>query len=46
MGDTDPSSVWYEFISYCRCCESLGIIPSVQRFMCYNAYLREIGVIK
>jgi len=24
MSDTDPTAPWYEFISYCRCCESLG----------------------
>jgi hypothetical protein len=46
MSDTDPTSPWWEFISYCRCCESLEIKPSVQRFMRYNAYLKEIGVVK
>lgn len=46
MSDTDSTAPWWEFISYCRCCESLEITPSVQRFMRYNAYLKEIGVIK
>lgn len=38
MSDTDPTSPWYEFISYLRCCESLNVTPSVWRFMCYNRY--------
>jgi hypothetical protein len=45
MSDTDPSSPWYEFISYCRCCESLGVKVSIQRFMIYQKYLKAIGVI-
>ena len=44
MSDTDPTSPWYEFLSYIRCCESLGITPSVGRFVRYNNYLKEIGV--
>ena len=42
----DSTTSWYEFISYCCCCESLGVIPSIQRFMVYNRYLKSIGVIK
>ena len=42
----DSTTTFYEFLSYCECCESLGIKPSVQRFMCYNAYLKEIGVLQ
>ena len=42
----DSTTSHFEFMSYCECCESLGITPSVQRFMCYNAYLKEIGVSK
>ena len=43
MSDTDPTSPWYEFISYCRCCDSLGIPIRLQSFMRYQQYLREIG---
>ena len=46
MSDTDPTSAWYEFVSFCRCCESLGVPVRVQSFIRYNAYLKSIGVIK
>lgn len=46
MSDTDPTAPWYEFISYVRCCESLGVTPSIQRFIIYQKYLKAIGVIK
>jgi hypothetical protein len=42
----DPTTPFFEFLSYCECCRSLDIKPSVQRFMRYNLYLKEIGVIK
>lgn len=42
MSDTDPTAPWYEFISYLRCCESLEVKPSIQRFMRYQSYVREI----
>ena len=45
MSDTDPTSPWYEFISYCRCCESLGIRIHLQSFMRYQQYLREVGLV-
>jgi hypothetical protein len=45
MSDTDPTAPWYEFLSYCRCCESLHRPVSIGGFMRYQAYLREIGVI-
>lgn len=38
MGELDPTTPWYEFLSYCECCWSLGVEPSVHRFMAYNAY--------
>ena len=44
MSDTDPTSPWWEFISYCRCCESLGVIPSVGRFMAYQRYFKTYGI--
>jgi hypothetical protein len=43
MSDTDPTTPWFEFISYLRCCESLNIIPSVSRFMAYNNYYQNYG---
>lgn len=46
MSDTDPTSPWYEFLSYVRCCESLEITPSVQRFMSYQKYLKSVGIVK
>jgi len=46
MSDTDSTSPWYEFVSYCRCSESLGIVPSVQRFFAYQRYLKSVGIIK
>jgi hypothetical protein len=46
MSDTDKTAPWYEFISYIRCCESLGVPASVQRFFGYRRYLKEVGVIK
>jgi hypothetical protein len=45
VSDTDPTAPWYEFISYLRCCESLGVTPSVQRFMAYQRYLKSVGVL-
>lgn len=46
MSDTDPTAPWYEFLSYLRCCESLEVTPSVQRFMGYQRYLKSVGIIK
>ena len=42
----DPTTPWYEFLSYQECCWSLNRPVRVTGFMRYNAYLREIGVIK
>ncbi len=41
----DETTSWYEFNSYLLCCESLGVTPSLQRFMVYQKYLKAIGVI-
>lgn len=38
----DPTTPWYEFLSYCEVCRSLGVNPSVGRFMRYQAYLKTI----
>jgi len=45
VSDTDFTAPWYEFISYIRCCESLGVTPSLQRFMAYQRYLKSIGIV-
>ncbi len=42
----DHTTPWYEFLSYQECCWSLGRPVHIQSFMRYNAYLKEIGVIK
>jgi len=46
MSDTDETAPWWEFINYVRSCESLGVTPSLQRFMAHQRYLKTIGVIK
>jgi hypothetical protein len=42
----DPSTSHYEFLSYQECCWSLNRPVRITNFMRYNAYLKEIGVIK
>ncbi len=41
----DPTTPYYEFNSYIECCESLGVTPSLQRFMAYQKYLKSVGII-
>lgn len=43
----DPTTPWFEFLSYCECCVSLGVKdqPSIGRFIKYRNYLKEIGVL-
>lgn len=41
----DPTTPWYEFLSYQECCWSLEKPVSLSRFMRYNNYLKEIGVL-
>jgi hypothetical protein len=41
----DPTTSHYEFNSYVECCESLGVTPSLQRFMAYQNYLRSVGLL-
>jgi hypothetical protein len=43
----DPTTPWFEFLSYCECCTSLNAPnqPSIGRFMRYRNYLKEIGVL-
>jgi hypothetical protein len=42
----DPTTSFYEFLSYQECCWSLNRPVRINGFMRYNAYLKEIGVIK
>jgi hypothetical protein len=44
MSDTDPTAPWYEFVQFCRCCESLGVPIRLQSFMRYQQYIKEIGL--
>lgn len=39
METLDETTPWYEFLSYCECCRSLGVEPSVGRFVRYQRYL-------
>jgi len=39
----DPTTPWYEFNSYLECCYSLGIKPSLTKFMRYNDYYKKYG---
>ena len=43
----DPTTPWYEWISYCECCQSLEVKdqPKIGRFLAYRKYLKEVGVI-
>ena len=41
----DTTTPHYEFNSYVECCESLGVTPSLQRFLRYNKYLKSIGIL-
>jgi hypothetical protein len=49
VGYTDPTysaldstTSYYEFLSYQECCRSLNVKGSIQKFMRYNAYYKEI----
>lgn len=42
----DPTTSFYEFLSYQECCRSLGVPVRLQSFMRYHAYLKQTGVIK
>lgn len=39
MEALDGTTPWYEFLSYCECCRSLGVELSVGRFTRYQSYL-------
>jgi len=38
----DPSTLYYEFLSYLECCNSLQIKPSMNRFLAYNRYYNSV----
>lgn len=38
----DPTTPWFEWCSYLECCHSLGVNPSLGRFMRYNQYYRSV----
>lgn len=40
----DPTTPWYEFLSYCEACRSLGVEPSVGRFTRYQNYIRTVSL--
>ena len=42
MSDFDPTAPWYEFLSYKFCCESLGVEPTIRRFLRYQNYLKTV----
>ena len=39
----DPTTPWYEFLSYLECCNSLNVKPSLQKFLRYNQYYKNYG---
>ena len=39
----DPTTPWFEWLSYQECCCSLGVTPSLTRFMWYNEYFKNYG---
>jgi hypothetical protein len=41
MTDFDPTAPWFEFNSYCECCYSLGVAPSIRAFVGYNKFFKE-----
>jgi len=38
----DPTTPWYEWMSYLECCYSLQTKPSMNRFLAYNRYYNSI----
>jgi hypothetical protein len=40
----DSTTAHYEFLSYLECCESLGVKPSLRRFMAYQNYIKSLGI--
>lgn len=42
MNDFDKTAPWFEFLSYQFCCESLGVEPTIQKFLRYQNYLKTV----
>ena len=42
MYDFDTTAPWFEFLSYKFCCESLGVEPTIQKFLRYQNYLKTL----
>ena len=42
MSDFDSTAPWFEFLSYTFCCESLGVEPTIQKFLRYQNYLKTV----
>jgi hypothetical protein len=42
MRDFDVTAPWFEFLSYKFCCESLGVEPTIQKFLRYQNYLKTL----
>lgn len=40
--ELDPTTPWYEWLSYLECCASLGVKPSLSKFLRYNEYYRSV----
>lgn len=39
----DSTTSFYEFNSYIECCNSLGVNPSITKFIRYNQYYKNYG---
>lgn len=39
----DPTTTFYEFLSYQECCYSLDVTPSITKFIRYNQYYKKYG---
>jgi hypothetical protein len=40
----DPTTPYYEFLSYCECCRSLDRPIKIGSFMRYQSYLKSIDI--
>lgn len=36
----DPTTAWYEYLSYQECCRSLNVPESLQRWMNYQKFYK------
>lgn len=42
----DYNTPWFEFLSYVECCNSLGVLPSITKWVRYNNYYKQYGGLK